>query len=56
MRAFSQENRPYTGHIIAAASPTTALNTLKTLMSECVCYTDCGGYSICGCYGHCNNY
>lgn len=56
MRTISGKVTPYSGEIIRASQPTPALTTLKALMSECICYTDCGGYSVCYCYGYCNNY
>lgn len=33
-----------------------AINAIKTMLNDCICYSDCNGYSSCQCYGNCNHY
>ena len=44
------------GDIITEDNKNYIMNTIKSVVNDCICYSDCNGYSVCWCYGNCNHY
>lgn len=44
------------GDVITEEDRDYMLNSVRSMLNDCVCYSDCNGYSVCWCYGNCNYY
>ena len=44
------------GDIITENDINYTVDTIKSVLNDCICYSDCNGYSVCWCYGNCNYY